>query len=138
RQLRLGEGDERRRRHTKQDAGEGDDLMRRRRLVVAEIVGRPGIGPRKGGFERGGDVLDMDAREDLAGLVDALRPAGAHGIERAAPRAVDAGEAEDMQREAGSVMEAPPARFGNEPAAAALAARLQRRSLVDEATAAIA
>ena len=91
-----------RRQGAQQRAGEGDHVLRRRRLVVGDVVDRAGIGPRHRGAQHLDDVVDVDAAEHLAGLDDAARGAGAHRGERAAarPGAVDAGEAEQVHRQA--------------------------------------
>ena len=64
-----------------------------------DVVGGAGIGRGHRGHERAGDVLDVDAAEDLAGLDDAPRGARAQLPERPAAGAVDAGEAEDVERQ---------------------------------------
>ncbi|MBI3516507.1 MAG: hypothetical protein HY060_20940 [Proteobacteria bacterium] len=100
-------------------AGVGDHRLGRRRIVVADVVDRAGMGPRHRGREHGGEIVDVDAAEHLAGLVDALGTAGPRGVERATPGTVDAGEAEDVQRQA----ERAPAGLGGDPAMAAHADR---------------
>ena len=107
-------------------ARESHHLLRWRRVVVADIIGGARVGPGHRGVENGGDVLDMDAREDLARLLDAFGLAAPHRVERTASRPVDAGEPEEMNRQAVELPEREPGRFGGDAAAAALAARAQR------------
>ncbi len=68
-------------------------------------------------------ILDMNAGEYLARLVDPLCRVGAQCLEGAAAGAVDAGEAEDVHRHAAAAPEFEPALLGGNPPAAALAAR---------------
>ncbi len=76
----------------------GDDVLRRCRLVVGDVV--DGARPRSvdRGDERRSDVVDVDAVEDLARLDDAPGSAVAKVVQGVAPRPVDAGEAEDLHR----------------------------------------
>ena len=78
----------------------GDDIRGAGRRVIADIVDRAGPPPGDRGAQHGGEVIDMDAREDLPRLVDTARHAGAQRVERAAARSVNAGEAKDMHRHA--------------------------------------
>src|SRR5579883_32964 len=80
----------------------------------------------------------MDAREDVVGLLDALGAALAHGVERAAAGAVDAGEAEDVEGYVVAAIEIEPAGFGRDAAAAAFAGGAEFRRLIDPAAVAIA
>ena len=98
--------------------GVGDDVLRRRRLVVGDVVDlrarRVRRWPRAA---RLGDVVDVDAVEHLARLDDALRRALAQAVDGAAARPVDAGEAEDLRALAAAVRRAratppPPRRAG--------------------------
>ena len=79
----------------------------------------------------------MDAREYLAGLVDAPRRAGLHLVERAAPGAVDRGEAKEVDRHAVPPPEIEPGLLRRAAAAPALAGRAQRRGLVDQPAGAV-
>src|SRR3546814_18632188 len=79
-------------------AGVGRDLGSRCRLVVADVVDAPRIGPRNGSLQHAGDIVDMDAAEQMAGPDDTPGAAAAYGVESAAPRPVDAGEPGDMHR----------------------------------------
>src|SRR5436305_12884633 len=74
----------------------------------------------------------MDAGEDLARLVDAARGAGPHLVDRAPPRSVNAGQAEE-----GSAHR-PPVALGRDPLDAARLTGTGRRRLVDPAAAVIA
>ena len=80
----------------------GHDLAGRRRQVVGDVVDGAGARMADRRQHGAGDVLDMDAREDLAGLVDAPRGAGLHLVDGAAAGAVDAGQAEDVDGEPAS------------------------------------
>ena len=71
------------------------------------------------GEHRGGDVLDMDAREDLAGLVDAPRGAGLDLVDGAAAGTVDSGQPEDIEARRSC---ANPARRARRPAVRCCAA----------------
>src|SRR5271170_2818110 len=116
----------------------GHDGFGRGRVVVANIV--DGAGPRLAhrGGEHLGQIVDMDARKDLAGLIDPARGPGAQCVKRAAARAVDGGEPKYVNRQAAVAPKLEPALLGLDPAPAALAARLERRCLVDPPSAAIA
>src|ERR1041384_5415695 len=92
----------------------GDDIGGRGRLVIADIVDRAGPRPLDRGQQYAREILDVNAREHLAWLVDALGGAGAQRIERAAPGAVDRGEAKNMARRAVFTPEIEPARFGRD------------------------
>ncbi len=119
----------------------GDDVLRRGGQVVGEV---PDAAPaaralrRHRGRERAGDVGDMDAAEHLAGLDDAPRGAGAEPVEGAAPGAVDAGQAEDVQGEAVGAGDRAPAGLGVESGLAAVAVGTGGRVLVDPAAAVVA
>ena len=80
----------------------------------------------------------MDAREDLARLVDAPRRAGLHLVDGAAAGAVDAGQAEDVDGGAGLQAHRLPGALGGQALDAARLAGLGRRVLVDPAAAVIA
>ena len=75
----------------------GDHVLRRRRLVVADVVDAAGRGRAIEAAQDAGDVVDVDAVEHLAGLDDAARGAVAQVVERAAAGPVDAGEAENLR-----------------------------------------
>src|SRR3546814_19530397 len=81
-------------------AGVGRDLGSRCRLVVADVVDAPRIGPRNGSLQHAGDIVDMDAADQMAGPDDTPGAAAPYGVERAEPRPVDDGEPEDMLRQA--------------------------------------
>src|SRR5262249_15119469 len=100
RELGLFEWHRARWRHAEKLGGEGDDFVGRRRVVVGDIVDGAGARTRDRGLEHRGDVLDMDAVEDLARLHDAARGPGADFVEGAAAGSVDAGEPEDLHRNA--------------------------------------
>src|SRR4051812_34332323 len=110
-----------------------DDILRRRRLVIRHIIGGAGIGPRHRGAQDSDDILEVNAAEQLAGLLDALCRAGAQLIEGAAPWAIDAGEAKEMHGRAAPAHEIEPARLGGDAPVAALADRAERRALIDPA-----
>ena len=65
----------------------------------------------------------MDAREDLARLVDAFGGAGAQCVEGAAPGAVNRSKADYVNRHATITPKVEPALLGGDPAPAALAGR---------------
>ena len=127
------------RRHgqAEQLAGIGDHLAGRSRQIVGDVVDRAG---RRAcvdrGQHRGRDVLDMDAREDLAGLVDAPRGAGLHLVDGAAAGTVDAGQPEDV--DGAPIAHRLPGALGRQPLDAARLAGLGRRRLVDPVAAVIA
>ena len=73
----------------------------------------------------------MDAREELAGLVDPPRRAVGHAVERAAAGTVDARQSEDMEGGAAFARDVAPALFGGEPLQAARLRRQGRSRLVD-------
>src|SRR3546814_16125611 len=100
-------------------AGVGRDLGSRCRLVVADVVDAPRIGPRNGSLQHAGDIVDMDAAEQMAGPDDTPGAAAAYGVERAAHRPVDAGEPEDLTRQASVGMHGPAVRHGLPAAASA-------------------
>ena len=87
--------------------GVGDHVLRRRRLVVGEVVDRPGAAPLRPGNDRRSEVFDVDAVEQLPRLDDAARGAGAHIVDGAAPRTVDAGEPEDLDAPSGCAQTRP-------------------------------
>src|SRR5204862_7395748 len=105
---------------------------------VADIVDRARPRPLYRCQQHIRQILDVDARENLARPVDAFCGAGAQRVEQAAARAVDAGEAEDVYRHAVPLPQIEPALLGDDAAPAALAARVQFRILVHPATAAVA
>src|SRR6185437_118498 len=88
--------------------------------------------------EDGGNVLDVDAREDLPRLVDALGAALAHGLDRVAARPIDAGKAEDMHGKAVAAMKIEPCRLGGDALATARTGRAQCIAFIDPIAAAIA
>jgi len=69
----------------------------------------------------------MDAREHLSGLDDPADAAFAQFRERPAPRTIDSGQPEDMQRQVGNRL---PLLFGHHPPAPARSGRGQRRRLI--------
>ena len=85
-----------------------------------------------------GDILDMDAREDLARLVDAARGAGLHLVDGAAAGPVDAGQAEDVDGRARLHAHRLPGALGRQALDAARLAGLGGCLLVDPAAAVIA
>src|ERR1700719_264463 len=121
RELGGFEWHERRRRHAEQRRGMSDDSLGRRRVVVADVIDGPGPWPADRGGEHLRQILDMNAGEYLARLVDAFRRTCAECFERAAAGAVDAGEAEDVHRHAAAAPEIEAARFGSYPPAGARA-----------------
>ena len=74
----------------------------------------------------------------MARPLDPPRRPGSHLIEAAAPRSVDAGEAEDVRRQAASPVKIEPPRFGGDASAAALGGGSGRRRLGDHGAAGIA
>ena len=117
--------------------GEDDRIGGRRRLVVGDVE-NPGGPAREGGIDRLGDVADMDAVEDLARLDDAAGFAARDLDQRVLPGSVNAGEAQDRDRDAAARAKIQPGLLGGEPLAAARRARLRRRCLVDPGAAAVA
>ena len=79
--------------------GMGDHRLGRGGVIVADIVDAARMGAQHRGLQRGGDIFDMDAGEDLTGLHDAAGGAIAHLGEGAAAGAIDAREAEDVERQ---------------------------------------
>src|SRR3546814_5239712 len=110
----------RRRCPAEQPSGIGDHILRRRRLVIGDIVDRAGIGPGDRGFQHGCDILDMDAAENLARLDDALRRAAADGVELTTAGTIDARQPEDMHRQVAIAPEREPGGFGFGAAPAAV------------------
>ncbi|MCH8926895.1 MAG: ComEC/Rec2 family competence protein, partial [Proteobacteria bacterium] len=104
RELGRRDGHERRRRHAQKLAGGGDDLGRRRRGVVADVVDPAWVRAGDRSLQDAREVVHVDAAEHLARLMDALGGAGADLIEGAAPGAVDPGQAEDVERQAGHLV----------------------------------
>src|SRR5271156_4696752 len=96
RELGGFECDEGRRQRAEQRRGGGDDRLGRRRIVVADIIDGSWPRPADRGSEHTCQILDMNAGEDLARLVDPFRGAGAQRLEGAAARAVNGGKAEDV------------------------------------------
>jgi len=88
-----------------------DDIRRRGRRVIANIVDRTGTGPGDRRDQHARQIIDMDAREELARLGDALRGPGAQRVERAAARPVDTGEAENLDRHAAFAPQIEPGGF---------------------------
>src|SRR2546428_1284870 len=80
----------------------------------------------------------MDAREDLARLVDALRRPGPDLIEGAASRSVDRRETEKMHRHTMSPPKVEPLGFRRDATAPTLAGRAERGRLVDPAAGVVA
>src|SRR5690348_7037394 len=80
----------------------------------------------------------MDASEDLAGLVDALRPAGSQGIEGRTPRAIDSRETKDVDRQLMLSPQVDPPGFGGKPALSAFARRPRLVRLADPGPGAVA
>lgn len=124
--------------HAEQAGGFANDIAGRRRLVIADIIDRARSRPCNGGTKDVGDILDMDAAEDLSLAGDDPRPAGAQRIEGAPARPVDAGEPKDMQGQPSPLPERPPALLGREPATSPLRCRRGRCRLIDEGAAMIA
>ena len=79
----------------------GDHLLRRRRIVVADVVDGARPGPVDRGAQHGGDVVHVDAAEHLARLDDAPRRPRADLGEGSPARPVDAREPKDVERQAG-------------------------------------
>src|SRR3546814_17156622 len=73
----------------------------------------------------------MDAAEQMAGPDDTPGAAAAYGVERAAPRPVDAGEPEDMHRQAVVGMQCQPVGLGFDAATVAPLGPAQFRLLVN-------
>src|SRR5436190_15819383 len=107
-------------------------------FVVTDIVDGAGPRPPDRGHQHIRDVLNMNARERLPRLVDAPCGAGTQRVERAAPRAVNPGEAEHLHRDAATAPQIEPSGFGGNATPTPHAARLQRRALVHPAAVAIA
>ena len=84
------------------------------------------------------DIRDMDAREDLARLVDATRRARLHLIDRTAAGSVDAGQAEDVDGRARLHAHRLPGALGRQALDAARLRRAGGRFLVDPAAAMVA
>src|SRR3546814_1967927 len=72
----------------------------------------------------------MDAAEQMTGPDDTPGAAAAYGVERAAPRPVDAGEPEDMHRQAVVGMQCQPVGLGFDAATVAPLGPAQFRLLV--------
>ena len=113
----------------------GDHVLRRGRVVVAEVVGRARVGPCDAGGQHLRDVVHVDAAEDLAFLDDAARRALAHLFEGPAPGAVDTRKAEDVQ---GKPRDRGPGVLGLLPPAAALGRGVAGRILVHPSAAVVA
>ena len=129
---------QRRRGHVEERAGEFDHLLRRRRLVIGQIVDaarQPSIDRR---LERADDIFAMDAGKDLAGLDHALGGASANLIDDAAAGTVDPRQAEDVQGDTALGGERRPGAFRPEPRPAPRAQRPGWRRLVDPGPAPIA
>src|SRR5690348_8804368 len=137
-ELRLRERHQGRRRDIEQRGRVVDDLGRRCRIVVADIVDstRIGVGDRSGKDLR--DIVDMDAAEYLAWLVDTLGPARTQAVEGGTSRPIDPGQAEDMHGQSMFSPEIEPAGFGRNPAAAAFARGRKLALFIDPAAGAIA
>jgi hypothetical protein len=85
-----------------------------------------------------GEVVDVDAVEDLARLDDAPRRAGAQFSQRVAAGTVNAGEPQDIDGNASRPPERAPLLLGEQPRPSARRTRQRRRRLVDPGAAAIA
>lgn len=81
RQGRLGKGDRRRRRNAQQCAGIENDVGRRGRFIIAEIIGATWRRPRDRGLQHLDDIGDVDAAENLTRLDDIPRPAGTDSVQ---------------------------------------------------------
>ena len=90
----------------------------------------------QGGEHGAGNVVAMDAAEGVAGFGDAAGGAGAQIVERGAAGAVNAGEAEQIHREA--VTQGRPLLFRRHPALAARAGRGDLRGFIDPGAGAVA
>ena len=99
----LGEGNLRRRAAAQQLGRIGHHVLRRGRLVVADVVDAVHGVLVDGRRQHAGDVVDVDAVEHLARLDDAPRRAGPQVVDHAAAGPVDAGQAEHLDAPAGLV-----------------------------------
>src|SRR5438552_8892 len=135
---RLFEWHQRRRFDPEEPGGVSDDRLGSCRVVVADIVDGTRPRPLHRGDQHIRQIRDMDAREDLARLVDPLRGAGAQRLEGAAAGAVDRSEAEDVDRYAALMPEPEPTPFRGDPALAALAGWPERCGFLDPAAGAVA
>src|SRR5262249_21710844 len=80
----------------------------------------------------------MDAPEDLAGLVDALRAAEPQRIEGRASGAIDSRQAKDMDRQLVLLLQLDPPGFGGKPALSAFTRRPRLVRLADPGPGAVA
>src|SRR5690606_23852540 len=94
RHFRLPERDFGRWLHPRKRGGEGNDVLRRPGLIVADVEDAARLAPRQV-IERAGNVGHMDAVEQLARLDDAPRRSAHEVDERVAAGAIDAGEPQD-------------------------------------------
>ncbi len=138
RQVRRLEGHLRRRLNTEQSSGVGHHRVGRAGIVVGDIVNAIGRRSRDGGEDSSGDVVDVDAVEDLTRLDDAPGSSGLELIEGAAARTVNAGKTEDRDMPAPGRRELQPLVLGQKPPLASLRDRRAGRRFVDPSTTAVA
>ena len=115
-----------------------DDICTRRRLVIAHIIYGTCLRLGDGDGQHLRDVGHVDAREDLARLIDPPGLAAPHGGERIPSGSVNPCQAEDVHCEAVLLAEGKPALLYRKPASAAHAGRGRRRALVDPGAAGVA
>ena len=130
RELRLREGDRRRRRNPHQFSGIVDHRRLRRRLVVGEVddPGCPLFHSRGNGL---GDIVDMDTVEQVARLDDAPRRAFLKIDERIPTGPIDAGDPENRGGEPPFSGEGGPAALSLDPRDSAAPGRMRRRPLAN-------
>lgn len=106
-----------------------DHLLRRRRLVVADVP-RAAARVMNRSHDRARDVVDVDAVEHLSRLDDAPRRSSAQRHQRVTAGAIDTRKPQDRGVATGRVG---PCLFRRDPHARPVEVRLRRRALVDPA-----
>ena len=138
RQFRRLEGNFGRRFDAAESRGEGYDILRRRRLVVGDVVDAAGARSRQRRLDHGGDIGDMDAVEDLAGLDDASRRSRRQLRKLVAAGTVDSGQPENLHGDRVRRTEAEPVLLRRHPVLRALPAGAEWRRFIDPAAGMIA
>jgi hypothetical protein len=136
--LRILETGLGRRRHVQQLGGVHHHVLRRRRLVVGDVVDVLRTAPVDAGENRRRDVVDVDAVEHLPRLDDAMRGAFTQPVDGAAPWPIDTGEAEHLRARATLSTERQPILLGVDAPPAAGGGRVRRHRLVDPGAPAVA
>src|SRR5208282_2212757 len=138
RKLRFLDRDEWGRLNPQKLTSTSDHRLARCGVIVAHVVDRTGIWPRRRSAECRNDIVDVNARKDMARLGDPPCRTRAHRVDGTTAGPVDARKTENMHRQIVHLAECQPAGFCLHALARAGTRRRQRRTLIDFAAIPIA